>query len=48
MALDTTTYLVHQLTNINAIFHDLVADFRPEELLARPAPGQNMIGLFCG
>jgi len=44
MALDTIAYLQHQLTNINVIFHDIVAGFRPEELLARPAPGQNMIG----
>jgi hypothetical protein len=44
VALDTITYLQHQLTNINVIFHDIVAAFRPEELLTRPAPGQNMIG----
>jgi hypothetical protein len=44
MALDTITYLHHQLTNINSIFRGIIDDLRPEELLARPAPRQNMIG----
>jgi hypothetical protein len=42
--LDTIRYLQHQLANINAIFHDLVEDLRPEELVTRPGPKQNMMG----
>jgi hypothetical protein len=42
--MNTTTYLHKQLANISTIFHSIAEDLTDEEWLARPAPGQNMIG----
>ena len=42
--MNAITYLQKQLANIDAIFHGMVDDLTDQEWLARPAPGQNMIG----
>jgi len=42
--MNAITYLQKQLANINAIFHGLADDLTDQEWVARPAPGQNMIG----
>jgi hypothetical protein len=40
------SYLEKQLTNINALLHDIVGDINQEEWLARAAPGQNRLGFI--
>jgi DinB superfamily len=42
--MNTTLYLQKQFANANAIFHGMVEDLTDEEWVARPAPGQNMLG----
>jgi hypothetical protein len=40
----TTTFIQNQLTNINALFKDIVGDISDQEWVARPAPGHNLPG----
>ena len=42
--MNAVAYLQKQLANINAIFHSIADDLTDQEWLARPAPGQNMMG----
>ncbi len=42
--MDTITFLQNQLVNINANFHRIAGDISEQEWLARPAPGQNLLG----
>jgi hypothetical protein len=42
--MDTVTYLQQQFSNLNELLHSIAGDLTGEELLSRPAPGQNTIG----
>ena len=42
--MNATTYLQKQLANLNSVFHSIAGDLTDAEWIARPAPGQNLIG----
>jgi hypothetical protein len=42
--MNTVVYLENQLTNINALLHDIAGDISEQEWRSRPAPNQNMVG----
>ncbi len=42
--MNAATYLQKTIGNINTVFHSIAGDLTDEEWLARPAPGQNLIG----
>jgi hypothetical protein len=43
-AINALTFLQKQFANLNTVFHGIVDDLTEDEWLARPAPGQNMLG----
>ena len=42
--MNLTAYLQKQFSNFNAVFHGIAGDLTDEEWIARPGPGQNMLG----